>query len=131
MSEKLRPCGHPLGTTRWCPDCELAGRAPQASAPSVQALTEDQIRRLWLEQTDNYAIAWKGALGLARAVERVIHAAQASALPAAQQPAVEPAYLSDGKQAFPVATVARWSPLNRAQFTIPLYTSPVKPRGQS
>lgn len=22
-----RACGHPLGSTRWCPDCELAERA--------------------------------------------------------------------------------------------------------
>lgn len=21
--QQLRRCGHPLGTTRWCPDCEL------------------------------------------------------------------------------------------------------------
>lgn len=44
MSDQLRKCGHPLGATSWCPDCELAeARASgefrngyAASAPALQ-----------------------------------------------------------------------------------------------
>jgi hypothetical protein len=30
LPPKTRRCGHPLGTTRWCPDCELAQRRTPA-----------------------------------------------------------------------------------------------------
>jgi hypothetical protein len=52
MTDRLRRCGHPLGDTRWCPDCALAeernrGRLPEpAAAPAAGELIREVLGKL-------------------------------------------------------------------------------------